>query len=104
MAFRDRADARASAGTDFLDAGRVAALAVILFVGAVFNISSAAAQSVFEKTVPRSKTDLTFSYAPVVKKVTPAVVNVYVRSRVREQASPFANDPLFKRFFGVQPG
>jgi Do/DeqQ family serine protease len=64
----------------------------------------AIAQSVLEKTVPRSKTDLTLSYAPVVKRVAPAVVNVYVRSRARQQVSPFANDPFFKRFFGEQFG
>jgi Do/DeqQ family serine protease len=41
-----------------------------------------------------------YSYAPIVKKAAPAVVNVYVRSRVRAFTSPFANDPFFKRFFG----
>jgi Do/DeqQ family serine protease len=35
-----------------------------------------------------------------VKKAAPAVVNVYVRSRVRSFASPFANDPFFQQFFG----
>ncbi len=69
----------------------------------------AAGQSVFEKTapekvVPRSRADLTYSYSSVVKKAAPAVVNVYVRSRVRQQGSPFANDPFFKRFFGEQFG
>ena len=33
-------------------------------------------------------------------KAAPAVVNVYVRSRVRTSVSPFANDPFFQRFFG----
>jgi len=86
--------------------GKVAASAAILiaFFGTVLP-GPCAAQTVFEKTVPRSKTDLTFSYAPVVKKVAPAVVNVYVRSRVRQQqVSPLSNDPFFKRFFGEQFG
>src|SRR5262245_56598639 len=36
-----------------------------------------------DKVVPHNRGDLTFSYAPVVKKAAPAVVNVYVRSRTR---------------------
>ena len=32
------------------------------------------------------------------------MVNVYVRSRVRTQVSPFANDPFFQRFFGGRGG
>jgi Do/DeqQ family serine protease len=83
----------------------MAAFAAILITLSGATLRPAAAQSVFEKIVPRSKTDLTYSYAPVVRKVAPAVVNVYVRSRVRQQrGSPFANDPFFKRFFGEQFG
>ena len=40
------------------------------------------------------------SFAPVVKKVTPAVVNVYA-SRVETAArNPLFDDPIFRRFFG----
>ena len=49
---------------------------------------------------PPSHADLQYSYAPIVKKAAPAVVNVYVRSRVRSFSSPFANDPFFQHFFG----
>ena len=49
---------------------------------------------------PPSKAALQYSYAPIVKKAAPAVVNVYVRSRVRAFTSPFANDPFFQQFFG----
>jgi Do/DeqQ family serine protease len=49
---------------------------------------------------PPSQAAVQYSYAPIVKKAAPAVVNVYVRSRVRAFTSPFANDPFFKRFFG----
>jgi Do/DeqQ family serine protease len=44
------------------------------------------------------------SFSPIVKQAAPAVVNVYVRSRVQEFASPFANDPFFRQFFGDQFG
>jgi Do/DeqQ family serine protease len=84
--------------------GRLAAFAAILMALWCSVPVPATAQSVFEKTVPRNRTDLSFSYAPVVKKAASAVVNVYVRSRVRQQVSPFANDPFFKRFFGEQFG
>ena len=49
---------------------------------------------------PPSRAALQYSYSPIVKKAAPAVVNVYVRSRVRTFASPFANDPFFQHFFG----
>ena len=54
--------------------------------------------------LPPSRTALQYSYSPIVKKATPAVVNVYVRSRVRTSVSPFANDPFFQRFFGGRGG
>ena len=37
------------------------------------------------------------SYAPVIKKVAPSVVNIY--STVNVPVSPFMNDPYFRRFF-----
>jgi len=39
------------------------------------------------------------SFAPIVKKAAPAVVNVYSRRVVRNQ-SPLLNDPIFRRLFG----
>jgi S1-C subfamily serine protease len=51
-----------------------------------------------ERVVPRNREQARFSYAPVVKTVTPAVVNVYVRQRV-QQVSPFMNDPFFSAVF-----
>ena len=40
------------------------------------------------------------SLAPVLERVTPAVVNIHTQTRVRVN-SPFANDPFFRRFFGL---
>jgi len=56
------------------------------------------------KTVPASQADINYSYAPVVKKAAPAVVNIYTRGKVlvRENVvlnSPLANDPFFRQFF-----
>jgi Do/DeqQ family serine protease len=40
------------------------------------------------------------SLAPVLKQVTPSVVNVYTQTRVRVR-SPLLDDPIFRRFFNV---
>ena len=40
------------------------------------------------------------SLAPVLEQVTPSVVNVYTRTRVRVR-SPLMEDPFFRRFFNV---
>jgi len=40
------------------------------------------------------------SLAPVLKEVTPSVVNVYTQTRVRVR-SPLLDDPIFRRFFNV---
>src|SRR3974377_57220 len=41
------------------------------------------------------------SIAPVVSRVTPGVVGISVRGRVRED-NPLFQDPLFRRFFNLQ--
>ena len=41
-----------------------------------------------------------FSFAPVVKKAAPAVVNVYVSHVERMPRNPLFDDPIFQRFFG----
>jgi Do/DeqQ family serine protease len=51
------------------------------------------------RVVPQSMSAVKLSFAPVVERAAPAVVNVYTR-RVVEQRSPFAGDPFFERFFG----
>ena len=51
--------------------------------------------------VPESAEQIRLSFAPVVRQVAPAVVNVYTRRVVKERAtSPFFRDPFFRRFFG----
>jgi Do/DeqQ family serine protease len=54
------------------------------------------------RTVPESAQQVQLSFSPIVKQVTPAVVNVYVKTVVKERVSPFAGDPFFERFFGDQ--
>jgi len=45
---------------------------------------------------------LTTSFAPIIKKVAPSVVNIYSTKIVKEgpRMAPFLEDPFFRRFFG----
>src|ERR1700726_1882486 len=52
-----------------------------------------------QRQVPASSAQLQLSYAPVVQRVAPAVVNVYA-SHVVENQNPFMADPFFRQFFG----
>ena len=52
------------------------------------------------RVVPESDAQVKLSFAPVVKAVSPSVVNVYATRIEQQQASPFASDPFFSRFFG----
>jgi serine protease Do len=69
----------------------------VLALAAAVSLSSAAAQ------VPQSMAQVQLTFAPIVKRVAPAVVNVYARSIVRQQVNPIFSDPLFQQFFGVSP-
>ncbi|MCV0397049.1 MAG: DegQ family serine endoprotease [Rhizobiaceae bacterium] len=51
------------------------------------------------RRLPLGQRDMQLSFAPLVKEVAPAVVNVYASSRVQVR-SPFAGDPFFEQFFG----
>ena len=55
-----------------------------------------------DRRVPASAAELRLSYAPIVQRVQPAVVNVYAAKMVQNR-NPLLDDPIFRRFFGV-PG
>src|SRR5207248_1843015 len=44
--------------------------------------------------------------APMIKKVSPAVVNIATRGTIRERGpqNPLFDDPFFRRFFDAPPG
>ena len=73
------------------------ALAAIAVLAA--TLAGASAQ---ERRVPSSTTEVRLSYAAVVQKAAPAVVNVYAARTVMNR-NPLFEDPFFRRFFGV-PG
>lgn len=41
------------------------------------------------------------SLAPMLEQVTPAIVNINTKSRVRVRDNPLLMDPFFQRFFGI---
>jgi len=66
-----------------------------------FTVISNAA-SAQERRVPASLAQLQMSFAPIVQRVAPAVVNVYA-THVVENQNPFMADPFFRQFFGGVP-
>jgi len=66
---------------------------IVLAVAALLNGGAGAQQ------VPKSSEQIHLSFAPLVKAVSPAVVNIYAKARVQQNLGPF-NDPVFRRFFG----
>ena len=69
---------------------------VLILTALVFGGAAAA-----EVQVPSSRTQVRLSFAPLVRKAAPAVVNIYTRKVVKtRQFSPLFDDPFFRRFFG----
>ncbi len=59
-----------------------------------------------QDVVPQSAAEIQMSYAPLVRKVAPSVVNIYTKKMVTSRAvNPLMADPFFNQFFGGQgPG
>ena len=56
--------------------------------------------SASQKKIPSARSQIVMSFAPLVKKAAPAVVNIYAKRVIQRKRSPFFNDPFFKQFFG----
>ncbi len=56
--------------------------------------------SAFAQQVPADQTEIRLSFAPVVKRAAPAVVNIYTRTLVTRRF----NDPVFEMLFGRRLG
>src|SRR5262245_23368865 len=70
----------------------LAAAAIVLSVGLSGGALAALPPEIAGQQLP--------SLAPMLEKVTPAVVNVNSKTKVRVN-DPFLDDPFFRRFFGV---
>ncbi|MCX6623332.1 MAG: DegQ family serine endoprotease [Acidobacteria bacterium] len=88
----------------------MSALAAVLIAGGVLTRSSSKAATILPETAPAVRAVLdpaTFQagFSALVKQTSPAVVNIYSTrvDKQRPQASPFQNDPFFRRFFGDNP-
>ena len=68
-------------------------LMAVILAASVAGYSSKANAQIMDE----SRGVLTLS--PMIERVTPAVVNISVRSRVEAQRNPLFNDPFFRRFF-----
>ena len=77
--------------------GRASMMRVLALVFALGLAGPGAAQDV---DVPRSREQIQLSFAPLVRQVAPAVVNVFTRKFERTRRSSLFDDPLFRRFFG----
>ncbi len=73
----------------------------------LFGAGIGAAQTGPQTRVPESRAELQASFAPLVRKTAPAVVNIYATKMVRARRGPtLFDDPFFRRFFGdaLPPG
>jgi Do/DeqQ family serine protease len=83
---------------------RLRFLALLLLAALVAAGADASAQDrVQDRRVPASPNEVRLSYAPIVQRAAPAVVNVYAARAVANR-NPFMDDPIFRRFFGVPDG
>ena len=73
----------------------------VAMVVAVLLASATGSASAEQRQVPSSRDEIHLSFAPLVEKSAPAVVNIYTRQQVRgRQFAPLFDDPFFRRFFG----
>jgi Do/DeqQ family serine protease len=50
--------------------------------------------------VPTSDGEIKLTFAPIVKRTAPSVVNIYTRRVVQQRRPSLFSDPFFQRFFG----
>jgi serine protease Do len=67
-----------------------------IIAGLVAVLPTALAQPQSQRVVPASAAQMQLSFASIVRKASPAVVNIYSKRKV---SNPYANDPFFGRFF-----
>jgi Do/DeqQ family serine protease len=77
-------------------------MTAVRFFSALLILLAASPAMSEDRRVPASSAELRLSYAPIVQRVQPAVVNVYA-AKVVQNRNPLLDDPIFRRFFGV-PG
>jgi Do/DeqQ family serine protease len=71
-----------------------------IFAAAMIVLALVSSAALAEKLAPQSQVQVQLSFAPVVRKTAPAVVNVYAKSMVTTREDKYFDDPFFRRFFG----
>jgi Do/DeqQ family serine protease len=74
---------------------------LLVLLSLTLLVSPAAAAP--SRVVPASMPQVQLTFAPVVKRIAPAVVNVYARSVEQVATNPFFANPLFAQLFGADP-
>lgn len=88
-------------------AATVGAVAIVVLVYLTSWARETSPEIKVENTPINREAQVGISFAPVVKKAAPSVVNIYSTTIVhmRERyGNPFYNDPFFRQFFGNQFG
>jgi Do/DeqQ family serine protease len=80
---------------------RFALVLCLAFAAAFASESDSACAD--ERTIPANPAQLHLSFAPIVAKARPSVVNVYASRVEAMPRNPFADDPFFRHFFGDEP-
>ena len=71
---------------------------VVVVLAALAGLSPSYAQQAAQ--LPSSIAQVKLSFAPLVKKVQPSVVNVYASRVEQVSRNPLFDDPFFRKFFG----
>ena len=73
-----------------------------MVLAALLSVAFAASDVFAQRAVLEAREQVMLSFAPLVKKASPAVVNIFTRKAVQQRgpSSPLFNDPFFRRFFG----
>ena len=74
-----------------------------IFLTVLVLVASMAERDAAAQRAPRDREEIRLSFAPIVRRAAPSVVNVYATRQRREIDSPFAADPFFRRFFENSP-
>src|SRR5215204_4145547 len=72
----------------------------LLVLGAIAALAPLAEPAVAAAPLPQAAGGAVPSLAPMLARITPGVVNIAVRGKVREQ-NPLLQDPFFRRFFDL---
>jgi Do/DeqQ family serine protease len=73
-----------------------------LVFAVLLAVAMPAAAQQAQPRAPVARAEISLTFAPVVKKAAPAVVNVYALKQAPR--NPFLDDPFFRRFFGDPSG